>query len=154
MKGLSSLSLLKGTNYQLYSQRPDSRPTSKESDNDLEPPQFFHYSWSANHKIKRIGYHGDDLNFGKGRHIPLQPFMPKEKSANYYNCTRMKVGICRSVTQSEPESNKSLPSQSSDSFNWDSDISVRVVFKKLFANMMSINQGEQDEYTEPFNTDL
>ena len=44
--------------------------------------------------------------------------------------------------QSESETNESPQSQSSDSFSWDSDISVGVVFKKLFANMTPISQAE------------
>ena len=48
--------------------------TSRESDDDLEALQFFHYAWSTHYMMKRMGYnlnHGDGLNFGKGRHIPL-----------------------------------------------------------------------------------
>ena len=55
--------------------------------------------------------------------------------------------------QSEPESDGSLPSQSSDSSSWDSDCSKGVVFKKLFANMTSFSQAEQDEDIEPFDVD-
>ena len=55
--------------------------------------------------------------------------------------------------QSEPESDGSLPSQSSDSSSRDSDCSVGVVFKKLFANKTSISQTEQDEDIEPFDAD-
>ena len=48
--------------------------TFRESDDDLEPPQFFHYARSAHCMMKRIGYslnRGDGLIFGKGRRIPL-----------------------------------------------------------------------------------
>ena len=48
--------------------------TSRESDDDLEPPQFFHYTRSAHCMMKRMGYSlnlGDGLNFDKGRCIPL-----------------------------------------------------------------------------------
>jgi len=50
--------------------------TSRESDDDLEPLQFFHYTQLAHRIMKRMGYslnHGDGLNFSKGRRIPLQP---------------------------------------------------------------------------------
>ena len=69
--------------------------TSKESDDDLEPLQFFHYTWSAHRVMKRMGYslnHEDDLNFGKRRHIPLQPFAAEGKPANYYDHTRGRLG--------------------------------------------------------------
>jgi len=48
--------------------------TSKESDDDLEPPQFFYYARSAHRMMKRMGHslnRGDGLNFGKGRRISL-----------------------------------------------------------------------------------
>jgi len=38
--------------------------------------------------MKEMGYdlcRGEGLNFGKGRHIPLQPFVPKGKPAIYYD---------------------------------------------------------------------
>ena len=46
----------------------------REPDDDLEPPQFFHYAGLAHRMMKRMGYslnHGDGLNFNKGRRIPL-----------------------------------------------------------------------------------
>jgi len=48
--------------------------TSRESDDDLKLPQFIHYAWSAYRMMKRMWYNlnrEDDLNFGKGRCIPL-----------------------------------------------------------------------------------
>ena len=36
------------------------------SDEDLEPPQFFHYSRSAHHMMKEIGY---DLRRGEGLNL-------------------------------------------------------------------------------------
>ena len=64
------------------------------------------------------------------------------------------LGYVTPSPQLESESDESLPLQSSDPSNWDSDISVGVVFKKLFANMTSISQAEQDEDIEPFDNDL
>jgi len=69
--------------------------TSRDSDDDLKPSMFFHYAPSAYHMMKRIGYslnRGNGLNFEKGRRIPLQPFIPEEKPANYYDNTRKRLG--------------------------------------------------------------
>ena len=107
--------------------------------------------------MKRIGYDlncEDGLNFGKGWRIPLQPFVPEEKPANYYNHTLRGLSYVTLPPQSGSEYDESLPSQSSDSSSWDSNISVGVVFKKLYANMTFISQAEQDEDIEPFDTDL
>jgi len=53
--------------------------------------------------------------------------------------------------QSEEED--SLPSHSSISSEWESDISVGVLFKNLFVNMTSINQLEYEEAIEMFETE-
>jgi len=37
-------------------------------------------------------YRGEGLNFGKGRPIPLQPFIPKGNPTNYYDQTRRGLG--------------------------------------------------------------
>ena len=74
-----------------------------------------------------MGYslnHGNGLNSGKGLCKPLQPFVLKEKPANYYDHTCRGLGYITLPPQSESESDESLPSKSSDSSNWDSDISV------------------------------
>jgi len=45
--------------------------------------------------MESIGYNlrqGDGLSFGKGRRIPLQPFVPKGKPPNYYDRTRRGLG--------------------------------------------------------------
>jgi len=129
--------------------------TSRESDDDLEPPQFVHYA-AAHNIMKRMRYnlnHGDGLNFSKERRIPLQPFVPEGKPVNYYDRTREGWNM-PPPPYSESESDESLPSQSSDSSSWDSDISVGVIFEKLFANMTSISQAEQDKDIEPFDVDL
>jgi len=57
-------------------------PIPKESDDDMEPPQFFHYAWSVHRMMKRMGYNlnrEDGLDFGKGRRIP------EGKPPNYYD---------------------------------------------------------------------
>ena len=77
--------------------------------------------------IKEIGYdlHRDeDLNFKKGWHIPLQPFVPKGKPTNYYDQTRRGLGFVTAPTQFELESKESLPSHSSNSSDWESDVDV------------------------------
>ena len=84
----------------------------------------------------------------------MQPFVPEGKPPNYYDRTHRELGYVTLPPQSEPESDRLLPSQSSDSSSWDSDGSIGVVFKKLFANMTSISQMEQDEDIEPFDADL
>jgi len=52
------------------------------------------------------------------------------------------------------QSSKNLPSNSSNSSDWNYEISVGVVFKNLFANMIAISQVVQDEDIKPFDTDL
>ena len=106
--------------------------------------------------MKEMGYNlrrGEGLNFRKGRWIPLQPFILKKKSVNYYDQTRRGLGYITPSVQSDSESEKSLPSHSLDSSNWESDVSVGVAFKKLFVNMASTNQVEPEEDIELFDTD-
>ena len=106
--------------------------------------------------MKEMGYnlhHDESLNFEKGRRIPLQPFVSKEKPTNYYDLTRRVLGHITPSTQLESKSDEFLPSHSLDSSNWESDVSVLVVFKTFFANMMSISQVEKDEDIKPFDTD-
>ena len=62
--------------------------------------------------MKEMGYdlrHSEGLNFGKGWRIPLQPFVSKEKPANYYDQTRRGLGYVTPSVQSDLESKKSLP---------------------------------------------
>ena len=104
--------------------------------------------------IKEMRYnfhHGEALNFRKEQHIPLQSFMSKRKPTNYYDLTRKRLGYVIPSTQSELESDKFLPSYSSDSSDWESYVSVGVVFKTLFANMTSISQVDQDKDMEPWS---
>jgi len=106
--------------------------------------------------MKEMGYdlrHCEGLNFGRGRRIPLQPFVLKEKLANYYDRTRRGLGYTTPSVQSDLESEKSLPSHSSYSSGCESDVSVGVAFKKLFVNMASTSQMKLEEDIEPFDTD-
>ena len=125
--------------------------TSNDSDKDLEPPQFFHYARSVHRMIKN----GIRLTlwFWKGMGIPLQPFVQKEKPANYYDQTHMGLGYIIPSVRSDSESEKSLPSHSSDSSDWESDVSVGVAFKKIFINMTSTSQVGPKEDIELFDTD-
>jgi len=106
--------------------------------------------------MNKMGYDlrcDEGLNFRKGRHIPLQLFVPKGKPANCYDQTRRGLRYVTPSIQSDSESEKSPPSHSSDSSDWESDISVGVAFKKNFTNMASTNQVEREEDIEPFDTD-
>ena len=88
--------------------------TSRESVDGLEPLQFFHYARLAYSMMKIIGYslnRGDGLNFGTGRHIPLQPFVLEENPTNYYDRTSKGLGYVTPPPQSESESDESLPSK-------------------------------------------
>ena len=46
---------------------------------------------------------------------------------------------------------KSFPTYSSTSSQWESDVSVGVLFKDLFINMTSIDQLEHEEIIETFD---
>jgi len=83
---------------------------------------------------------GEGLNFEKGWHISLQPFVRKRKPANYYDQTRRELGYVTLSIQFESESEESLPSYSSDSSDWESYIRVGADFKNLFANITSISR--------------
>jgi len=90
--------------------------------------------------MRRTGYslqHGKGLNFKKGRRGFLRNFVPRGKPANYYDNTRRGLGY---VTPTPPamvqsEDNKSTPSHSASSSEWDSNVSVGVMFKGLTVNM-------------------
>ena len=67
--------------------------------------------------MKEMGYdlrRGEGLNIKKGQRIPLLPFVPKGKPANYYDQTRRGLGYVTPSVQSESESEESLPSHYSD----------------------------------------
>jgi len=63
------------------------------------------------------------------------------------------IGICYTPTQFQPEGDESLPSHSSSSSEWESDVSVGVLFKILFINMTLINQLEHKEAIEMFDAE-
>ena len=163
MKDLFLLSLLvKETNHQLsttpiiFGRDRAQAPIPRASDDDLEPSQFFHYARSAHHMMKRMGYSlkcGDGLNFSKGRRVPLQPFVPEGKPPNYYDRGCRGLGYVTPPLQSETESDKSPPSQSSDSSSWDSNCSMGGNLQKATCQHDIYSQTEQDEDIEPFDAD-
>jgi len=51
---------------------------------------------------------GEGLNFGKGRRIPLQLFVPEGKPANYYDQTCQGLGDITPSVQSDLESERLL----------------------------------------------
>ena len=63
------------------------------------------------------------------------------------------MGYITPLAQSQSEGDESLLSHSSSSFEWESDVSVGVVFKNLFVNMTLINQLEKEEAIEIFDTE-
>ena len=106
--------------------------------------------------MTKIGYNlqsGNGLNFGRGRRDLLRTFVPKGKPTNYYDKTRMGLGYVTPPSQSQSEGDESLPSHSSISSEWESDVSVEVLFKSLFVNMTSINELEQEEAIKMFDAE-
>jgi len=55
------------------------------------------------------------------------------------------------LTSFQSDKDESLPSHSSTSSEWESDVSVGVLFKNLSVNMTSINQLEHEEAIEMFD---
>jgi len=126
------------------------------SGSNSEPPQIFHYARSSHHMMRRMGYNlqqENGLNFDRGRHGLLRTFVPKGKPTNYYDKTRKGLGYITPPTQSQSEGDESLPSYSSCLSEWESDVSVGVLFKNLFVNTTSINQLEQEEAIETFDVE-
>jgi len=79
--------------------------------------------------------------------------MLKGKQANYYDKTRRGLGYVTPPALFQPEEDKSLMSHSSTSSEWESDVSIGVLFKNLFVNMTSINQLEHEEAIEMFDAE-
>jgi len=90
--------------------------------------------------------------FRRGRRGLLRTFVPKGKPTDYYDKTRRGLEYITPPTQS-PEADKSLSSHSPSPSEWESNISVGVVFKILFINMNLINQLEQEEAIETFDNE-
>jgi len=127
-----------------------------DSSSDSEHPQIFHYAWSTHLMMQKMGYnlqHEKGLNFRKERHDLLRNFAPKEKSANYYDKTHRGLGYVTPPTLHQSKDNESIPSHSATSFEWESDVSVGMLFKNLFVNMTSIDQLEHEEAIETFDAE-
>jgi len=77
--------------------------------------------------------------------------VPKRKPANYCDKTRRGLGYVTPPTLLPFEEDKSFPSYSSASSEWESDVSVGVLFKDLFVNITSIDQLEHEEAIEIFD---
>ena len=100
-----------------------------------------------------MGYnlkHGKGLNFRKGRRGLLRNFVPRGKPANYYDNTRRGLGyvIPPPPTMVKSRDNKPILSHSPFSSEWDSDVSVGIVFKELTVNMTSSSQLELAKSTD------
>jgi len=84
--------------------------------------------------MRKMGYnlkHGKGLNFRKGRRDFLRNFVPRGKPTNYYDNTRRGLGY---VTPTPPvtvqsKDDKPIPSHSASSSEWDSDVSVGMMFE-------------------------
>jgi len=116
-----------------------------DSSSDSEPSQFFHYARSAQHMMRKMGYNlqrRSGMNFEKGRRGFLRNFVPKRKPANYYDKTHRGLGYVTppSPTSFQSEDNKSIPSHSTTSSEWELDVSIGMLFKNLSINMTSISQ--------------
>jgi len=123
---------------------------------DSEPSQIFHYARSVHHMMRKIGYnlqHGNSLNLGRGRRGLLRAFVLKGKPINYYYKIRRGLGYVTPPVPSQSEEEESLPSYFSISSEWESDVSVGVLFKNLSVNMTSINQLDYAEAIEIFETE-
>ena len=101
-----------------------------------------------------MGYNqqcGKGLNLGKGLRGLPRTFVPKGKPANYYDKTCCALGYITPPTPLPSKEDKSFPSHSSTSSEWESDVNVGVIFKDLYVNMTSIDQLEHEEAIETFN---
>ena len=103
--------------------------------------------------MRKIGYslqHGNGLNFRKGRRSLLRSFVPKGKLANYYDNTRRGLGyvIPPLPTTIQSRDNKPIPSRSTSSSEWESDVSVGTMFEELTINMTSSSQLQPAEATD------
>jgi len=91
------------------------------------------------------------LNFGKGRRGLLRNFVPKGKPANYYDKTHKGLGYVTPPTLLQFEDNESIPSHSATSSEWESNVSIGMLFKNLSINMTLIDQLEHEEAIEKFD---
>jgi len=70
----------------------------EDSESENESPQFSHYEPNVLRMMENMEYdltNGPGLNFGKGRRMLLQSFIPKGKAPNYYHQTRRGWAMCQ-----------------------------------------------------------
>jgi len=79
--------------------------------------------------------------------------VPKGKPANYYGKTHRGLGYVTPLTMLRSEDNESIPSHSASSSEWESDVSIGMLFKNLFVNMTSIDQLEHEEVIKAFDAE-
>ena len=77
----------------------------------------------------------------------MRNFVPKGKPANYYDSIRRGLGYVTPTSSAtvQVKDNEPIPSHSASSSEWDSDVSVRVMFKNLTVNMTLSSQLEPAE---------
>jgi len=99
--------------------------------------------------MENMGYgltSGPALDFGKGRRILLQSFIPKGKAPDYYHRTRRGLGYVSTQIPSGSESEGSLHhNHSSDTSSSESDVSVSNIFKELSINMVSTSHPKNGD---------
>ena len=93
--------------------------------------------------MKKMGYdlkHGEGLNFEKGRRSLIRTFVPKGKPANFYDSTGRGLGYVTPTSSAtvQAKDDEPIPSHSASSSEWDSDVSVGMMFENLTANMLSL----------------
>ena len=76
--------------------------------------------------------------------------MPRGKPTNYYDNTCRGLGYVTPTLPATVQSkdDKPIPSRSAFSSEWDSDVSVGMLFKELTVNMTSSSQLEPAEVTD------
>jgi len=94
-------------------------------------------------------------NLGKGWRTLLRSFIPKEKAPDYYHGTRRGLGYVSTPTPSASESKELLyHNHSLGTSSWESDISVRNIFKDLSINIVSTSHPKDgDEQMIQSDTD-
>jgi len=65
----------------------------------------------------------------------------------------MRLGYVTPPTLLQSEDDESFPLHFATSSEWESDVSVGMLFKNLFVNMTSIDQLEHEEAIETFDTE-
>ena len=82
-----------------------------------------------------MGYDFDKqegLNFRKGRRAPIRSFTPKGKPLYYYHKTRRGFGYVSTPPLLENETDNCLcQDHSSGTSSWESDVSIRTLFKNM-----------------------